>query len=152
MKIRYRIGKAPSPQPALGGSLQRPRPYLPVRLFAANLTVFLDGHLDTGADDTVFPEHVAHNLGIDLSKAQHYSINLAGRGPLQCRYAMVTLRITDGVLETYEWDAMVGFVPVPLKFPLLGFAGFFQFFDVDFHGGDLEVFITPHRNFPGRIF
>jgi len=113
-------------------------------------SAFRDGLLDTGADDTVFPEQWATNLGLNLTSLPQFSINLAGRGVLTCRYATVTLRLTDGVGETYEWDAVVGFVPVPIRAALLGHAGFLQFFDVSFLGADREILLAPNRSFTGR--
>jgi len=105
--------------------------------------------LDTAADDTVFPEMIAHKIGVDLTTAPAIRIDLAGRGPVTCRFAPVDLRLSDGI-ETYEWTAIVGFAPVPLIFALLGYAGFFEYFDVDFHGATREAFVTPAATFPGR--
>jgi hypothetical protein len=61
----------------------------------------------------------------------------------------VQLRITDGVQETYEWTAVVGFVAARLHYNLLGHAGFLQYFDATFSGADQEVILTPNRSFPG---
>jgi hypothetical protein len=106
--------------------------------------------LDTGSDDTVFPASLAVNLGIDLAQAQPGVVNLAGRGPLHCRYAPVELFITEVVSETYEWTAVVGFAPVAFRYPLLGHAGFLQFFNAEFRGHDREVNLTTNPSFPGR--
>jgi hypothetical protein len=105
--------------------------------------------LDTGADDTIFPESVANIVGIDLQSAPTLRIHLAGRAPVLCRYAAIDLRITDGI-ETFEWSAMAGFVHISLQFPLLGFAGFFEYFDVTFRGADHEIEIIPGRLFSGH--
>jgi len=105
--------------------------------------------LDSGSDDTVFAEGIAVALGINLHQAPQLAINLAGRGVVRCRYAPVELLISDGK-ETYEWTAMVGFVPVLLQTPLIGHASFLQFFDADFRGADHEVILTPKRDFTGR--
>jgi hypothetical protein len=110
-----------------------------------------DGLLDTGADDTVFPELIATAIGLDLTNAPQLRVHLAGRGAFSCRFANATLRITNGVDETYEWEAVVGFVPVPLNNPLLGHAGFLQFFDAHFLGEDREVIVLPNPSFPGRL-
>ena len=74
-----------------------------------------------------------------------------GSGPIRCRYAAVKLRITEGVSETYEWDALVGFAPFPLLRNLLGFGGFLQFFDANFRGAAEEVILFPNAAFSGRI-
>jgi hypothetical protein len=122
---------------------------LAVRLTGPRHSVARDGLLDTGSDDTVFPDAVAAAVGIDLTQAPEFSLNLAARGLVQCRYAIVSLLISDG-RETFEWSAIVGFVSVPLLFPLLGHAGFLQFFDAEFRGADHEVILMPNRDFTGR--
>jgi hypothetical protein len=148
--VRYTPGQSPAPVPSLAGSRTRYRPLLVVRISSATHSLLRDGLIDSGADDTVFPESIALNLGLDLTNAPQLVINLAGRGILVCRYASVVLSITDGVSETYEWSATVGFVPVPLRNPLLGHAGFFDFFDVDFRRVTREAVIVPNAAFPGR--
>ncbi len=110
MRIPYMIGVAHRPQPALGGSMVRPRPMMPVRFTQAGGAVTRSSVLDTGADDTVVPDWIAAALGLDLSGADERPIGLAGRKPLRCRYAPVEIQISDGLRETYRWTAVVGFV------------------------------------------
>jgi hypothetical protein len=106
--------------------------------------------LDSGADDTVFPEWLAAVIGLDLNSAVEHDIHLAGRGkPVRCRYLAAKIRISDGRLETFEWDAIVGFVAVPLKWPLFGHAGFLQYFDTMFRGADYVAELSPNRSFSG---
>jgi hypothetical protein len=38
----------------------------------------------------------------------------------------------------------------PLRYSLLGHAGFLQFFDAEFRGADQEVVLTPNSSFPGQ--
>ena len=110
-----------------------------------------DGLLDTGADDTVFSDTAASAMGIDLSKAEHRFVGLAGRPrPLSCYFARILLRISDGV-ETFEWPATVGFVAGKLHYSLLAQAGFLQFFSADFDGEGHVVTLTPKPSFPGRV-
>ncbi|MGH7171371.1 MAG: aspartyl protease family protein [Gemmataceae bacterium] len=108
----------------------------------------LYGLLDTGADDTLFPEHIATRLGIDLSNAAIGHMKTATLMSVPVRYAQVLLRITDGV-EQREWPAWVGFTPAPLNQPLLGFAGFLQFFTATFHGDREQVELTINSLYPG---
>jgi hypothetical protein len=110
-----------------------------------------DGLLDTGSDETIFPLAVAQRIGIDLTGAPTRGVQLFGRGVIQCRYAWVELRITDGHQETYEWTALIGFVSFPLVRALLGYAGFLQFFDLTFRGANQEAVLFPNGTFPGRI-
>ena len=63
--------------------------------------------------------------------------------------ASVQLQITDGLRETYEWTAVVGFTASRLRYSVLGHGGFLEFFDVEFRGADREVVLIPNRSFPG---
>ena len=149
MKIAYLAGRAKTPQPSLGGGLVRYRPIVAVRVAGPTGSWILDGLLDPGSDDTIFPEWIAPMIGVDLSVADDHNLHLAGRGkPIRCRYTSAKLRITDGKQETYEWDAVVGFVAVPLRCPLLGHAGFLQYFDVTFQGADRAAILAPNASFP----
>jgi predicted aspartyl protease len=149
VKFPYLGRPVRSPLPSLGGAKVRHRPVTSVRVIGPQGDALRDALLDTGAGDTTFPEDVAALIGVDLSQAPQLRIHLAGRGAILCRYAEVTLRLTDNV-ETYEWEAVVGFVSVPLFTPLLGHAGCLQFFDVTFLGPDHEINLAPNRSFCGR--
>jgi hypothetical protein len=149
--IPYMAIPASRPIPSLGGSLFRHRPILAVRLAGPAGMKVRDGLLDTGSDDTVFDDSLAGVLGVDLRQAEERMVGLAGRPtPVRCRYAAVELRISDGVTETYEWSAIVGFVAGPLHYNLLGHAGFLQYFRSDFDGEARLVTIIPKPSFPGR--
>jgi hypothetical protein len=151
VKIPYLAVRAKSPLPSLGGSYIRPRPVVAVRLTGPQSSVLLDGLLDTGSDETVFEDWTATAIGLDLTQAEERRVGLVGRTKLlRCRYASVTLRITDGIRETYEWSAVVGFVQTRLRYPLLGHAGFLQFFNSAFQGADRQVVVIPNRSFPDR--
>ena len=124
MRIPYMPVPAQRPVPSLGGSLVRSRPVLAIRLTGPWDTRLRNGLLDTGADDTVFTETLATLVGVDLRQAEERQLALAGRPqPVCCRYATVQLQITDGVRETYEWTAVVGFVAARLNYHLLVHAG-----------------------------
>jgi hypothetical protein len=71
-----------------------------------------------------------------------------GLANVPLRYAEVTLRITDGQ-EHREWQAWVGFTASRLRRPLLGFAGFLQFFESNFQGDLEQVELTVNRLYPG---
>jgi hypothetical protein len=136
--------------PSLGGGVVRYRPVMAVRLTGPRNDWLRDGLLDTGADETIFGEIVATIIGLDLDQAEARDVGLVGRPqPVRCRYAPVRLRITDGLRETYEWTAVVGFAATRLRYPLLGHSGFLQFFDAEFRGADRAVILTPNRSFPG---
>jgi predicted aspartyl protease len=107
-----------------------------------------DALLDTGADDTVFPESLATKLGLDLSNAPVGEASGVGSGPVQIRYARVTLRLATAS-ERREWQGWVGFTSVRLKRSLLGFAGFLQYFTATFYGDREEVELTVNGLYPG---
>jgi hypothetical protein len=104
--------------------------------------------LDPGSDETIFPLRAAAQAKIDLSNAPTGLISGVGFGVVQLRYAEVTLRIA-GVNELREWRAWVGFTAAPLKRPLLGFAGFLQFFTAHFYGDREEVELDVNSLYPG---
>ena len=152
MIVRYTPCPVRSPVPALGGALILPRPLLAVRITGPLDSCLIDGLLDTGADETILDPSIAPFIGVDLTHAPEREINLVGRGRIHCRYVSVGLKITTGVSETYQWDAMVGFAPFPLLRSLLGFAGFLQFFDAHFRGAAEEVTLLPNALFSGRTY
>jgi hypothetical protein len=137
-----------SPVPSLAGATVRYRPIIPIRMFGPLGSRLLDGCLDSGSDDSVFPLSVARKLGIDLTGAAQGEAHPVGGAKIPYAYAAVTLRLTDGV-ETCEWRATVGFVDLPLRWALLGHAGFLDLFDSELRGDRREVFMTPNRQFPG---
>src|SRR4051812_40988906 len=104
------MGRTGSPKPLLGGSLWRPRPILAVRITGPRASVLRDGVLDTGADDTVFPDWIAATIGLDLAQAEQRDVGLVGRRSIRCYYLPAELRISDGLRETYQWTAIIGFV------------------------------------------
>lgn len=148
MLFPYTLFKPPQPVVSLGGRQQRPRPIISVAVIGPSDTEVESALLDTGADDTVFPEDVAMDIGIDLTNAPVGHASGVATGTASLRYAEVTLRITDGV-EQCEWRAWVGFTTLPLKRPLLGFAGFLQFFTATFHGDREVVDLTTNSLYPG---
>jgi hypothetical protein len=132
----------------LGGRWVRPRPLISVGLLGPTGAKAETAHLDTGADDTVFMEDTAQAIGLDLTNAPAGFASGVGVPRVPLRYAEVTLRIA-GLNELREWNAWVGFTPARLNRPLLGFAGFLQFFSAHFHGDREEVELTVSRLYRG---
>jgi hypothetical protein len=133
---------------SLDGRTERPRAVFSATLVGPTGASSQDSLLDTGADDTVFPLKLAGQLGIDLANAPTGTLGGIGGTVGAVLFALVTLRITDGK-EFCEWPARVGFTAAPLKRPLLGFAGFLQFFRAVFDGDLEEVELTTNRRYPG---
>lgn len=146
--FRYRIVPVSHSVVALGGRWSRPRPLLPIAVIGPTNTSTVDGLLDTGADDTIFSERLATRIGVDLTNAPVGQATTATLANAPVRYAQVTLRMTDGK-EQREWLAWVGFTPARLQSPLLGFAGFLQFFTTIFRGDREEVELSVNSLYPG---
>ncbi len=144
----YRSAQMGHPIPSLPGRSDRPRPLLAVNVSGPKGSWVRDGILDTAADDSVFPESVASVIGIDLTNAPIGQGSGAAASPVPLRYAVVTLRIASPQ-ERREWRAWVAFTAAPLWRPLLGFAGFLQFFDSLFRGAREEFELTVNANYPG---
>jgi hypothetical protein len=144
----YKVLKTRQAVIPLGGRSERPRPVIPVTLLGPASSRLVEGLLDTGADDTVFPESLAVRVGVALTTAPEGEAKGVGQAPLRVRYAEVTLRIADSG-ERREWRAWVGFTSAPLNRPLLGFAGFLQFFSALFLGDREAVELTVNSLYPG---
>lgn len=148
LRFRYQLFSTPKPVVTLGGRWVRPRPMCHISLIGPATTYVYLAHLDSGADDTVFDEFMASQVGVDLSNAPTGEAAGIGPRPVPLRYAQVALRLTDGV-EYREWPAWVGFTPIRLARPLLGFAGCLQFFTSTFHGDREEVELSVNALYPG---
>jgi len=137
------------PIPSLAGATVRYRPIVSTRIFGPLGSRLYDGCVDCASDDTIFPRSLAHTLGIDLTGAAQGIAQPIGGLAVPYAYAAVKLRLTDGI-ETCEWLATVGFVDLPLRWALLGHAGFLDFFDLALRGARRDVVIIPNNLFPGQ--
>src|SRR5207253_7710425 len=99
-------------------------------------------------DDTIFSNSLAAQIGLDLTNAPSGTGSAIGMAMVPVQYAQVRLRLTDGI-EQREWSAWVGFTPVGLPYPMLGFAGCLQFFTSTFHGDREEVELSPNSLYTG---
>jgi hypothetical protein len=149
MKFPYLPLPTRQPIPSLGGTQVRYRPLLSVRLLGPLASRLFDGCLDCASDDTIFPVALARPLGIDLSGAPRGESRPVGGVIIPYHYARIGLRITDG-WEQCEWDAMIGFANLPLRWALLGHAGFLNYFDTLLFGAQREAVLTPNSTFAGR--
>jgi len=150
--IRFAYRRLPVSRPVLplGGISYREKPALSVTVVTPVQRWVHASMVDSGADDTIFPDSVATFLGIDLTNAPQGDALHVGGQSVAYRYARVGLSISDG-MERYEWEAIVGFLPAPLRYGLLGLAGFLEFFEVTLSGERKEVVIVPSATFPGII-
>jgi Retroviral aspartyl protease len=148
LRFPYRLGLSPRPLVSLAGRSQRPRSIITVAVVGPMGSWPLDALIDTGADDTVFPEWIAPTIGIDLTNAPSCSAAGVGGGVGVLRFAQVRLRIADNH-ERREWLAWVGFTAAPMNHPMLGFAGFLQYFTATFHGDREEVELAVNSRYVG---
>ena len=149
MKFAYMGLSVSQPTPAMRGATARLRPIVPIHILAPRTLSPIDACIDCAADDTVFPSHVAARLGIDPVTSPQGQIRLIGGTVINVNYAAVTLLLSDG-FETCEWDTIVGFATVPMRWALLGHAGFLEFFDVQLLGARREAIIVPNTSFTGQ--
>lgn len=150
LQFRYKLFPTKRPLASLGGRFVRPRPFILVTLIGPFGTSVELAHLDPGADDCVFPIDLAEELGIDLSNAPQGEAAAIGQRPVALRYAQVAFRIANGG-ERCEWLAWVAFTDTPINRPLLGFAGFLQFFTATFHGDQEIVELAVNSLFAGTL-
>ncbi len=148
LRFSYVPVRVAHPVISLGGRWVRPRPLIMVTLIGPTKSWTAQAILDPAADDTVFPEQAATLTGIDLNQAPSGTGAGVGMANVPLRFADVRLRTTDGQ-ERREWPATVGFTPAAMRYPLLGFAGFLQFFEARFLGDREEVELTVNSLYPG---
>ena len=91
-------------------------------------------------------------VGVDLNIAPARGLQASGveKAPVGLRYAQVKLRLVSGD-SWCEWPAWVAFTDAPLNRPLLGFAGFLQFFTAIYHGDREEVELAINGLYPGIL-
>jgi hypothetical protein len=148
LKFSYRLVPMGHAVVPLGGRWARPRAVVGVTIVGPTGSRARDAVLDTAADDTIFSEFVAATIGVDLSNAPSGTASGVGTGNIPVRYAQVRLRLTDGV-EQRDWPCWVGFTPVRIPYPMLGFAGCLQLFTATFHGDREEVELAVNGLYRG---
>jgi hypothetical protein len=133
----------------LAGAQVRHRPLVPVDVQGPGGARCLTAILNSGSDDTLFPTYLAPALGIDLTGAPAGESAAVGGSSIPYRYATLRLRPSDG-FEECAWDAIVGFVPAPMRWAILGHAGVLPYFDVQLLGLRRGAALTPNASFPGQ--
>ena len=149
MRFPYLPLPTRGPVASLGGAQIRYRPIVAVRLFGPQGSRLFDGCLDCASDDTIFPRFLARSLGIDLTGAVPGEARPVSGVVIPYLLTLVSLRVTDG-LEQCDWQAIVGFADLPLRWALLGHASFLDFFDSELLGAKREAVLNPNARFPGQ--
>src|SRR5439155_25939779 len=106
------------------------------------------GLCGTGADGLVFPGRGAAILGVDLTKAARGNSSGVNRGSFPVRYAEVGRRLYNPG-EQRDWRTWVAFTPVRLRRPLLGHAGFLEYFEAHFRDWRRELELAVAPPYPG---
>jgi predicted aspartyl protease len=147
LSFRYQLYNRTTPSLPLGGRWVQPRPVIAVTFVGPSDVWVSDGLLDTGADETVLPDRAVAVLGVDLTNAPTgTAVAFGQRVPV--RYALATLRIADQQ-EQREWQGWLAFTSAYLRWPLLGFGGFQQYFVTVYHGDREIVELTVNSLYPG---
>jgi hypothetical protein len=136
------------PSPAFPGAMVKVRPLVPVTVRGpAGSWYFSRALLDTGSDDSFFPLGTASPLGAVFRPDTGQRVRWRGQSyPLH--FADIELELTDN-RTLYRWPAVVAFSAAPIFYPLLGYGGCLQFFDVRFRGADRVLEIETNQAFPG---
>ena len=149
MRFGYLALPVRKPAPTLRGATARYRPIVPIHIISPVTTPPVDACIDCAADDTVLPPHLAQRLGVNLGATPAGQARAVGGAVVPVYYAPVTLLLSDG-METCEWDTIVGFSAVTMRWALLGHAGFLEFFDIQLLGARREAIVVPNTAFPGK--
>jgi hypothetical protein len=108
------------------------RPVIPVKLSLGRRAITFEALVDSGADECTFPAWIAKTLGRDVHKGSPRIFSGIGGSALAYRHRtgmeVDGVRFAVDVYYSHDWDDM--------PFGLLGQAGFFQYFDVDFRYRD----------------
>jgi len=148
MTFAYQPAAMPAALAGLVGRPRKHRPMFHVALIGPARTLPVLGLLDTGADYTIFPDRVAAQVGLDLSRAVPVACQGVGGTSLLAQFLPVTLRVSDGV-ESREWPGFVGFAAISTPYALLGDLGFLEFFDANFRSVRREVELTVNTRYAG---
>jgi hypothetical protein len=146
--FNYKRLVMPKPQITLGGGRYRAKPIISITLVGPGGALCREALVDSGADECIFPEQYATTLGINLQYAPFGSTTGIGGNTFTVRYAEVTLRLASH-REQREWRAWIAFTISSIRRPLLGIAGFLQFFDAKFCGEREEIELTVNGTYPG---
>lgn len=142
-------GNSPPSLPA--GSRFHWRPLIPVKVRTSS-GVVLHYHralLDSGSQDTLLPLDAAIFAGISLFPDAGHIVRWRGTAyPL--RFGRVEFQIEEAGMEC-RWSATIAFAAMLMPYPILGVAGFLEYFDTNFRGADHLLELFPNRNFPGNV-
>ena len=138
------------PPPSLpSGAQVRWRPLIRIRILGPTKRHWdCDKALvDSGADDTLIPLDVAKLIAAQLLPDQGHGHSWRGTRH-SMRFAKVELELTDDV-SVWRWPALVAFTTAPLRYPLLGHCGFFEYIEAKFLDASRIIELEPNSAYPG---
>jgi hypothetical protein len=104
--------------------------------------------LDTGSDDIVFPDHIALQIGLDLSRApQRQAVGVGGSAPTLLRYGPVQLELSDS-RQKCRWNATVAFAKSPMRIAIFGIAGGLEYFITRIDFAQMDIEMIPQSGLP----
>lgn len=113
------------------------RPVIPIKLISNKTAITFDALIDSGADECTFPGWLAKSLGFNVYRGKQKIFS--GIGGSVLAYLHKTHLQLNGfefmvdVYYSHEWDDM--------PFGLLGQAGFFSHFDINFGYTNKEILL-----------
>lgn len=124
----------------LGKHHQDLLPVISILAHGPRASVEVHAIIDSGAEHNALDIAYASKLGVNLELAERFEIIGFGR-----EAAAGYRDIIEWQLGRYRWTAPIVFVDSPNQFNILGQAGFFAFFDVDFRYKKREIYIRKVR-------
>ena len=124
------------------------RPIIAVSIVGENgKRASADMLVDMGADLTLLPESVARLIDLDLRLVTACPVG-SPLGPATTYRALPIFLELRRPPEVFRWRTVVGFVPRPLTYGILGTRGFFEFFNVRYHASEHWLEIDPAGPLP----
>ncbi len=113
------------------------RPVIPIKLFLDKKIITFDALIDSGADECTFPGWIAETLGHNVYKGKQKIFSGIGGSVLsylhKTHLKLNEFEFITDVYYSHEWDDM--------PFGLLGQAGFFSHFNVNFNYQQKEIIL-----------
>jgi hypothetical protein len=117
------------------------RPVIPIGLSLGNRKITFDGLIDSGADECTFPAWIANSLGHDVYRGKEKIFSGIGGSVLsylhKTQLHLNGITFIADVYYSHAWDDM--------PFGLLGQAGFFAHFDIEFQYKKKTILLRSKR-------
>jgi predicted aspartyl protease len=122
------------------------RPVIPIKLHLNKNVITFDGLIDSGADECTFPGWIATALGHHVYKGKQKIFSGIGGSVLaylhKTHLRLNGIEFVANVYYSHEWDDM--------PFGLLGQAGFFSHFEVNFNYEEKEILLRYRSQVYGK--